>query len=131
MKKRQITRRDFLRLTAGTATALGSGIAGEARAEATARVVLVRSAEAVGEQGRINGAVIQAMLDQAVATLLGSPEPARAWQMLVTASDIVGIKSNAWERLPPPKELEAAIKRRVLDAGVAEKNLDIDDRGVL
>ena len=43
----------------------------------------------------------------------------------------MGIKSNAWERLPTPKELEAAIKRRVLDAGVAEKNLDIDDRGVL
>jgi spermidine/putrescine-binding protein len=56
MKKRQITRRDFLRLTAGTAAALGSGIAGEARAEASARVVLIRSAEAIGEQGRMNGA---------------------------------------------------------------------------
>ncbi len=30
-----------------------------------------------------------------------------------------------------PKELEAAIKRRLLDAGVAEKNIDIADRGVL
>ena len=79
----------------------------------------------------MNGAVIQAMLDEAVATLLGSPEPVRAWQRLVTASDVVGIKSNAWERLPTPKELETAIKQRVLDAGVAEKNLDIDDRGVL
>ena len=131
MKQRHITRRDFLRLTAGTAAALGSGIAGEARAEATARVVLIRSAAAVGEQGRMNGAVIQAMLDEAVATLLGSPEPGRAWQKLVTASDVVGIKSNAWERLPTPKELEAAITQRVLEAGVAEKNLAIDDRGVL
>jgi hypothetical protein len=43
----------------------------------------------------------------------------------------VGIKSNVWARLPTPKELEAAIKRRLLDAGVAEKNIDIDDRGVL
>jgi len=131
MKQRHMTRRDFLRLTAGTAAVLGSGIAGEARAETTAKVVLVRSAEAVGEQGRLNGAAIQAMLDEAVATLLGSPEPGRAWQKLVKASDVVGIKSNAWERLPTPKELEAAIKQRVLDAGVAEKNLDIDDRGVL
>ena len=34
-------------------------------------------------------------------------------------------------RLPTPKELEAAIKRRVLDVGVPETNMDIDDRGVL
>jgi hypothetical protein len=43
----------------------------------------------------------------------------------------VGIKTNSWYRLPTPKELEAAIKRRVLDVGVAEGNIDIDDRGVL
>jgi hypothetical protein len=33
--------------------------------------------------------------------------------------------------MPTPKELEAAIKRRLLDVGVAEKNMDVDDRGVL
>ena len=37
----------------------------------------------------------------------------------------------SWGRLPTPQELEAAIKRRLLDVGVAEKNIDIDDRGVL
>ena len=51
--------------------------------------------------------------------------------MLVKPSDVVGIKSNAWDRLPTPKELETAIRRRTLDAGVAEKNVDIDDRTVL
>jgi hypothetical protein len=79
----------------------------------------------------VNGEVLQAMLDEAVKTLLGTPEPVDAWRTLVKPSDVVGIKSNAWERLPTPKELEAAIRRRVLDAGVAEKNLDIADRGVL
>jgi len=50
---------------------------------------------------------------------------------LFKASDIVGIKSNEWPMLPTPKELEEVIKLRVLDAGVAEKSVDIDDRGVL
>ena len=133
MKNQSITRRDFLRIAAGTTVtaSLGSGVVGEARAEAAARVVLIRNAGAIGEQGRINGEVLQSMLDEAVKTLLGFPEPLEAWQTLVKPSDIVGIKSNAWERLPTPKELEVAIKRRILDAGVAERNLDIDDRGVL
>ena len=133
MKTQHLTRRDFLRLTAGTtvAASLGAGIARDARADTAAKVVLIRHAEAVGEQGKMNGEVLQAMLDEAVKTLLGTPEPVDAWRTLVKPSDVVGIKSNAWERLPTPKELEAAIKQRVLDAGVAEKNLDIDDRGVL
>ena len=133
MKTQYLTRRDFLRLTAGTtvAASLGAGIARDARADTAAKVVLIRHAEAVGEQGKMNGEVLQAMLDEAVKTLLGTPEPVDAWRTLVKPSDVVGIKSNAWERLPTPKELEAAIRRRVLDAGVAEKNLDIADRGVL
>jgi hypothetical protein len=71
------------------------------------------------------------MLDEAVASLLGTKGTAEAWQKLIKSSDIVGIKSNSWSRLPTPKELEAAIKRRLLDVGVSEKNLDIDDQGVL
>ncbi|OGB96130.1 MAG: hypothetical protein A2Z31_05375 [candidate division NC10 bacterium RBG_16_65_8] len=133
MKTRHVTRRDFLRLAAGTTVAagLGAGIARDACAEAVAKVVLVRHAEAVGAQGQTNGEILQAMLDEAVKTLLGTREPVDAWRMLVKPSNVVGIKSNVWARLPTPRDLEAAIRRRVLEAGVAEKNLDIDDRGVL
>ena len=133
MTTRHVTRRDFLRLAAGTTVAagLGSGIARDARAEAVAKVVLVRHAEAVGVQGQTNAEVLQAMLDEAVTTLLGTREPVDAWRTLVKPSDVVGIKSNVWARLPTPRDLEAAIRRRVLEAGVAEKHLDIDDRGVL
>ena len=55
MEEKIITRRDFLRITAGTAMAatLGSGIPGEARAEPTAKVVLIRHADAVSDQGKI------------------------------------------------------------------------------
>ena len=132
MKETIITRRDFLRVAAGTAMAatLGPGIVGEARAEPTAKVVLIRNAGVLGDQGDVQGGILQSMLDEAVKSLLGTNEPLEAWQKLIKSSDVVGIKSNEWHRLPTPKELEAAIKRRVLDAGVPGKDIDIADRGV-
>ncbi len=133
MDEKIITRRDFLGVAAGTAIAatLGAGILGEVKAGPTSRVVLIRNAEVVGSDGQVQGEILQSMLDEAVRTLLGTRDSAEAWQTLIKSSDIVGIKSNSWNRLPTPKELEAAIKRRVLDVGVEEKNMDIDDRGVL
>ncbi len=133
MEENTITRRDLLRAAAGVAmaAALGAEVSGEARAEPAARVVLVRNAEVLGSDGKVRGEILQSMLDEAVASLLGTRGSLEAWRKLIKASDIVGIKSNSWHRLPTPKELEAAIKRRVLDVGVAEKNVDIDDRGVL
>ena len=133
MRETIITRRDFLRVAAGTAMAatLGPGILGEARAEPTAKVVLIRHAEVLGDQGKVQARVLESMLDEAVKSLLGTNEPLEAWQKIIRSSDVVGIKSNVWHRLPTPKELEAGIERRVLDVGVAGKNIDIDDRGVL
>jgi hypothetical protein len=133
MKDKIITRRDFLRVTAGAAMAatLESGIVREARAEPTARVVLIRNAEVLGGQGKVQGEILQSMLDEAVKNLLGTNEPMEAWKKIFRSSDVVGIKSNEWNRLPTPRELEAAVKRRVLNVGVAEKNISIDDRGVL
>ena len=133
MEEKIITRRDFLRVAAGTAMAvtLGTGILGEARAEPTAKVILIRNAEVLGAQGKIQGEILQSMLDEAVKTLIGTGEPLEAWRKLIKSSDIVGVKSNVWGKMPTPKELEAAIKRRLLDVGVAGKNIDIDDRGVL
>jgi len=133
MEEKIITRRDFLRVAGGTAmaAALGAGILGEARAEPTAKVVLIRNAEVLGPNDKVQGGILQSMLDEAIKTLLGTNDPLEAWRMLIKSSDVVGVKSNEWGKLPTPKELEAAIKRRLLDVGVAEGNMDIADRGVL
>jgi hypothetical protein len=128
------TRREFLRFTTGSAIAaatLGPGILRPAHAAATAKVVLVRHADAVGPQGKLNGEVIQAMLDEAVTRLLGTGSAADGWRGLVKPTDVVGIKTNGWSRLPTPAELEGAIRRRVLDAGVPEHRLGMADSGVL
>jgi len=133
MKEKIITRRDFLRVSAGTAIAatVGAGILGKARAEPAAKVVLIRNADVLGDQGQIREEILQSMLDEAVKTLLGTNGPLEAWQKLIKSSDIVGVKSNSWGKLPTPKELEMMIKRRLLDVGVPDKNIDIADRGVL
>jgi hypothetical protein len=133
MEEKIFTRRDFLRVAAGTAIAatLGPGIVGETQAESTAKVVLIRNAEVLEGNDKIRGEILQSMLDEAVTTLLGTGKSQEAWQKLFKSSDVVGIKSNAWAKMPTPKELEVAIKRRLLDVGVAEKNIAIDDRGVL
>jgi hypothetical protein len=66
-----------------------------------------------------------------VTTLLDEESPASAWKRLIKTDDIVGIKTNRWGYLPTPEPLEQAIKRRVIDAGVPEKNISIRDQGIL
>jgi len=130
---RVITRRDFLRGTAGVAltVAFQSGISATAQAEQKAKVVLIRNAEVLTVGGKVHGEILRNMLDEALRALLAESEPLQAWRRLFKGSDVVGIKSNAWYKIPTPKELEAAIRKRLLDVGVAEKNIAIDDRGVL
>ena len=135
MKKRVITRRDFLRGTVYTAfatsTLLSSSINKNIRAEEKVKVVLIRDENAIDQQGRINQRIVQKMLDRGVSTFLGEEKPLQAWRKLIKPTDIVGIKSNIWFFLPTPEELEIAIQRRILDVGVTKKNISIDDRGVL
>jgi hypothetical protein len=132
MKEKIFTRRDFLRSAAGTAVAaaLGPGLLGEAQAEPTAKVVLIRNAEVLAQPDKMQE-ILQSMLDEAVKTLLATDQPLEAWRKLIKSSDVVGVKTNEWAKLPTPKALEGAIKRRLLDVGVAEENMSIADRGVL
>ncbi len=133
MKNRTITRRDFLRGTAYTALAatLGTSLPVETKGEDKVKVVLVRDEKAIDSKGNMNLEVIQKMLDEGVCEFLGERDPMEAWKKIIKPNDIVGIKSNVWPYLPTPEELEKAIVRRVMDAGVPRKNIGIDDRGVL
>jgi len=128
-----ITRRDFLRGAAGAAlaAAAGTAIPAAAKAEPKAKVVLIRHADVLGRHDKLQPEIVQSMLDEAVKALLDEKAPLSAWGKLVKSSDVVGIKSNVWWSLPTPKELEGAIQRRILEIGVPEKNISVDDRGVL
>ncbi len=130
-----ITRRDFVKGASCAALGMAIGLpvlAQEVVPESPkSRVVLVRDKDAVASNGKINGEVIQRMLDQAVTALLDKKDPVECWKVLIKPDDIVGIKSNEWHYLPTTTQVEQAIKKRVMDAGVSEKNIGIDDRGVL
>lgn len=126
-----MTRRDFLRGTA--AAVLGASALGRiplAAQENKTRVVLIRHPDALDANSAFNEPVIQQMLDEAVAKLLDQSDPVEAFKLLVKPEDIVGIKTNVWSFLPTPAPVEKAIKRRVLDAGIKEENIGLDDHGV-
>lgn len=123
-----ITRRDFMRES--TYAVLGTAVGLSVTQKKTARVVLVRHPDAVDENSRINAEIIQQMLDEAVMALLKQDDPVKAFQTLIKPGEIVGIKTNAWSYLPTPPELERAIERRVMDAGVKKENISIDDHNV-
>ncbi|MCJ7564201.1 MAG: twin-arginine translocation signal domain-containing protein, partial [Candidatus Aminicenantes bacterium] len=152
MAKRIITRRDFLKAAAVTPIAgaigfcpTGAGAAVGARPKTetsggiaplksiaqASRVVLVRDENAVAADRKFNAEAIQKMLDDAVGALFGEKNPVTAWKKIVKPTDTIGIKTNAWNYLPTGKEVEQAIQRRVMDAGVPVERIAIADRGVL
>jgi hypothetical protein len=132
--KSPMTRRDFIRGTSfailGTAVGFPRNPQDLKAQAGKSRVILIRHADALDENSEFNGPVIQQMLDEAVMKLLDQSDPTAAFRLLVKPEDIVGIKSNVWSYLPTPPEVEKAIKRRLLDAGVKEENIGIDDHNV-
>jgi hypothetical protein len=145
MKKTgMITRREFIRRT--SLAAVGGAVfltrpeqaAGSAKGASPAspsvkksKVVLIRNKDVLDERGRPVAGVVQEMLDAAVNELTGQPDAVASWKTLIKPNDIVGIKTNVWNYIPTTAEVESALKKRVMDAGVKESRIAIDDRGVI
>jgi len=132
--KRVITRRDFIRtssyMAVGSLIALPMmGRAAETKTDKS-RVVLVRDENVMDGSGATRPGNLADMMDQAMITLFNTNNAAAAWQQLFSPVDVVGIKSNAWARLPTPRELEDILQKRLVAAGVKEQNISVDDRGV-
>ncbi len=135
MKKKGITRRKFIQSTA--LATLGSSLLfrgpGKLWAESRkkSRVILVRNKDVMDSNGNPREDIVLKMLDEALTALTGKKQPLDAWMTLVTPDDIVGIKTNVWQYIPTTKQVEQALKKRIMDAGVPESQISIDDRGVL
>ncbi len=135
MKSKVITRREFLKgtstIAAGGTLYLSMPFVVHAGNEKKSRVVLIRNKDVLDDRNKINERALTEMLDEAVTTLLNINNPVNAWKTLIRPEDIVGIKTNVWSYLPTPPELEKWIKKRIMDAGVKEKNIGIRDRWLL
>ncbi len=134
MRKKIITRRDFIKAAAAAplvgAFSFNNILRAFPEERGKSRVVLIRDINALNERNEPNQEVIRKMLDEAVMALLDEGDPLSAWKQLIKPEDIVGIKSNVWRYIPTTREVEQALKRRVMEVGVAEENIGIDDRGV-
>ena len=126
--KEKITRRDFMKGTAAAAMGVAVGLSPEQMQKT--RVVLIRHNDALDDNSKHNAEIIQQMLDEAIMTLTEKKDPIDAWKKLIKPDDVVGIKTNVWRYLPTPPELEGAIKKRLMDVGVKEENIGLNDRGV-
>jgi hypothetical protein len=131
--KKTITRRDFLKGSAGLFIATSGLITSPylAEAQTKTKVVVIRNIDVLRADSKINQAVLQGMIDEAMCVLTEKKGADLAWQSLFVKNDVVGIKTNVWHYLPTPKELEAAIQQRLIDVGIPSHNISIDDRGVL
>jgi len=123
-----LTRRDFIK--GGTFAVMGAALGLPAQQVKKSKVILIRHKEALDEDSRINGDVVQKMLDEAVMTLFGQDNPVEAFKKIIQPDEVVGIKTNVWSYLPTPPEIETAIKRRLIDVGVKEEDIGLDDHGV-
>ncbi len=122
------TRRDFMK--GSTYAVLGTALGVPFQSAEKSRVVLIRNADVMDAKSKIREEVVLEMLDEAVKTLFQTNTAQQGFNKIIKPSDIVGIKTNFWTYLPTPKEVENSIKKRVLDAGVSESNISIDDHGV-
>ncbi|MFO7756846.1 MAG: hypothetical protein R6V34_12780 [Bacteroidales bacterium] len=139
MTKKTITRRKlikngamasiggFLYLNSNPASAM-KAMSGEA--EGKSKVVLIRDKDLLTGFNKPDPQKMQSMLDQAVMALTEKDNIMEAWQGILKPEDILGIKTNVWNYLDTPAELEQAIKKRAMDVGVKENNIGIKDRGI-
>lgn len=135
MRERNLTRRDFLK-TGAMAAAAGAVMMNQplelfAKQESKTRVVLIRNANVFDNTGKLVPEVLKQMMDDSVKALFNTKDAAAAWKKIIKPEDIVGIKTNTWRNLRTPIELEAEIKKRVMEVGVDEQNISINDQGVL
>jgi hypothetical protein len=133
--KRSITRREFIK--SASAAALAAPLLLSAQEGTTpspagkSRVVLLRDINVLDENGQPRQDAVQEMLDTGLKTLTGKPDPQSAWKTIIKPDDIVGIKNNRWGYLQTTLQVQNALKNRILEAGVKDSNVGIDDLGVL
>jgi hypothetical protein len=136
MKSRQsMSRRQFIKSASAAALVTPLLLSGQERMgslkSGKSRVILVRDLNVLDENGQPRQAVVQEMLDTGLKSLTGEPDPQSAWKTIIKPDDIVGIKNNRWPYLRTTAEVENALKKRIIEAGVKEANISVDDLGVL
>ena len=136
MKKRTITRRQLIKQSAFAA--VGSSLLfnsplrlfGQSGSEDLTKVVLIRD-NAVLSNDLPDASVLEQMIDKAVIELTGASDNLSAWKKILKPDDVLGIKTNVWNNLRTPEQLEQVLVQKAKQVGIAENNISVNDRGVL
>jgi hypothetical protein len=120
-ERRFVTRRDFVRGTAGAAVGVsmfGVGWAEQqAREPRSASVVLVRNQQALSASHDVDAAVLREMLTETVTRVTGKATARDAWRSLVAPEDTVGLVATPHLN-PTHSEVVDAVKAGLVDAGI-------------
>jgi hypothetical protein len=133
---KRITRRTLLKRSA--LAAIGSSLFfslprrafGNESGNDLTKVVLIRD-EKVLMEGVHSKTVLGGMIDKALMELTGEKTADTAWKKILRPNDILGVKTNVWNNLRTPVELEEILKSRAEMVGIKSENISVDDRGVL
>jgi len=134
-----MTRRDLIKKTALAAVGAGVFMNSPLNTDTVAlaagkksKIVLIRHPQLFAEgSAEPNPEIASEMLDIALCKLTNTKKAEEAWAKIVSPTDIVGIKTNVWNKFPTPECVNEALKQKVINVGVKEENVSVKDRGVL
>jgi len=131
-ERRAVTRRDFVRGTAGAAMGVslfGVGWAEQApREPRSATVILVRDQRALSASHEVDVAVVKEMLAETVTRVTGNANARDAWRALVTPEDVVGLVPTPHLN-PTHEEVVAAVRTALVDAGIPADHIRLAQGG--
>lgn len=131
-ERRVVTRRDFVRGTAGAAMGVslfGVGWAEQATREPrSATVILVRDQRALSASHEVDVAVLKEMLAETVTRATGKANARDAWRALVTPEDVVGLVPTPHLN-PTHEEVVAAVRAALVDAGIPADRIRLAQGG--
>jgi hypothetical protein len=120
-ERRVVTRRDFVRDTAGVAVGVslfGVGWAEQAaRAPRAATVILVRNQYVLSPSHDVDITALREMLAETVTRVTGKASARDAWRSLVDPEDTVGLVATPHLN-PTHPELVDAVRTALVDAGI-------------
>lgn len=131
-ERRRVTRRDFVRGTAGVAAGVslfGVGWADQAAREPrSATVVLVRDQRVLFGDHQVDVAVLNEMLGQTVTRVTGRPTPREAWRSLIKPDDTVGLVATPHLN-PTHEEIIAGVRGALVEAGIPADRIRLAQGG--
>jgi hypothetical protein len=129
---RGVTRRDFVRGTAGVAAGVSlfgvSWADQAAREPRSATVVLVRDQRVLFGDHQVDVAVLNEMLGQTVTRVTGRPTPREAWRSLIKPEDTVGLVATPHLN-PTHEEIIAGVRGALVEAGIPADRIRLAQGG--